>query len=150
MSFEVRPAESGEVDAIVPLYEWLFATPGSRPPQWDAGNAAERLEAAIVAQSSTVLVAADDDRLVGLCTAYLDLVSVRFGKRCWVEDLAVDPGMRSRGVGKSLLGAALDWARDNGASHLELDSADARKDAHRFYIREGATNLSRSFGWWLG
>lgn len=150
MSATVRPAAPGEGEAIVPLYEWLFATPGSRPPQWDPALAVERLEAAIAEQRSTVFLATDGDRLVGLCTAYLDLESVRFGRRCWVEDLAVDPEMRSRGFGKALLEAALEWAAANGASHLELDSADARTDAHRFYVREGATNLSRSFGWWLG
>ena len=30
------------------------------------------------------------------------------------------------------------WARERGATHLELDSAEARLDAHRFYEREGA------------
>jgi GNAT superfamily N-acetyltransferase len=64
-----------------------------------------------------------------------------------VEDLAVDPQRRSQGIGKALLDAAKQWARDHGASHLELDSADARVDAHRFYEREGAEHRSVAFGW---
>lgn len=148
--FRVRPARLDEAAAVVSLYEWLFAAPGSRPPAWDPGLAEERLAEAITSEPSIVFVAETDGGvLAGLCTAYLDLHSVRFGRRCWVEDLAVDPGLRSGGIGKALLGAALAWAADNGASHLELDSADARTDAHRFYVREGAANLSRSFGWWL-
>ena len=83
-----------------------------------------------------MLVAEHRGELLGLCTAYLDMNSVRFGPRCWVEDLAVSPDHRSQGVGKALLDAAKDWARDRGATHLELDSADARDDAHRFYERE--------------
>ncbi len=74
---------------------------------------------------------------------------MRFGYRAWVEDLAVDPGHRSRGIGARLLAAARDWARERGATHLELDSADARTDAHRFYEREGAGYRSVSFGWEL-
>ena len=85
-----------------------------------------------------MLVADDEGVLVGICTAYQDLHSVRYGYRAWVEDLAVDPERRSRGVGKALMDAAKEWARERGATHLELDSALARTDAHRFYEREGA------------
>ena len=75
--------------------------------------------------------------------------SVRFGCRCWVEDLVVDPERRSEGVGKALLDAAKDWARERGATHLELDSGDARLDAHRFYEREAPSWTSRQFAWEL-
>lgn len=144
----VRPARAGEAAAVVPLYEWLFAPPGSRPPQWDAALAEERLAGAISSERSTVLVAESDGAgLTGICTAYLDLDSVRYGPRCWVEDLAVDPDQRSRGIGKALLDAALAWAQAKGASHLELDSGIERKDAHRFYEREGANVISMCFGW---
>ena len=64
-----------------------------------------------------------------------------------MEDFAVDPGRRSQGIGKALLEAMRGWARERGATHLELDSADARLDAHRFYEREGADPGSRSFRW---
>jgi GNAT superfamily N-acetyltransferase len=66
-----------------------------------------------------------------------------------VEDLAVSPVHRSEGVGKALLDAAKDWARGEGASHLELDSGDERLDAHRFYEREEPSWTSRCFAWKL-
>jgi GNAT superfamily N-acetyltransferase len=144
----VRAARPDDIPALVSAYEWLFAPPGSVPPAWDPGAAAKRLEEAINSDDAEVFVA-DDDGIAGFVTAYYDIHSVRFGRRVWVEDLAVDPGHRSRGIGKALLDAAKDWARDHGASHLELDSGMARKDAHRFYEREGAINQSISFGWEL-
>jgi GNAT superfamily N-acetyltransferase len=98
---------------------------------------------------STVLVAVDDAGLAGFCTTYLDLRSVRFGLRAWVEDLAVAPDRRSQGTGAALLAAARAWARERGATHLELDSGDARTDAHRFYEREAPDSTSRCFGWRL-
>jgi len=150
MSFEVRPAGEDEAEEIVPLYEWLFAPPGSTPPAWDPERAAERLRSAIAGEGSTILLAADGERLVGICSAYIDLLSVRFGLRCWVEDLAVDPERRSEGIGAALLAAAREWAAAEGASHLELDSGIARPDAHRFYEREGAVWPSKSFTWLLG
>jgi GNAT superfamily N-acetyltransferase len=84
-----------------------------------------------------------------LCTAYLDLESVRFGLRCWVEDLVVEAGHRSRGAGGALLDAAADWARKRGATHLELDSALARSDAQRFYRRREPAIIGYSYSWRL-
>ena len=141
----VRPARPDEAVDVVALYEWLFEPPGSVPPGWDPAEARSRLDETIAGESSIALVAELDDRLVGFCTAYIDLLSVRYGLRCWVEDLAVDPELRSRGVGHDLLTAARFWARERGATHLELDSAEGRADAHRFYEREGAVWPSKSF-----
>ncbi len=144
-----RPATADDVAALVAAYEWLFAPPGSTPPQWDPGAAAARLARAISSDRAEVLVAEADGAIAGLCTVYLDLDSVRFGSRAWVEDLAIDPSQRSRGLGKALLDAAKDWAGGHGATHLELDSGEARADAHRFYERESPTWRSICFGWEL-
>jgi GNAT superfamily N-acetyltransferase len=149
VAFEVRAARPGEEEAIVPLYEWLFAPPGSRPAAWDERRAAVALRQAIDSHDACVLIAEDDGTLIGFCTGYQDIHSVRFGYRAWVEDLAVDPERRSQGIGKALLDAAKAWARERGATHLELDSAEARPDAHRFYEREGAAYRAISFGWEL-
>ena len=147
--FTIRPADPVEAGELVPLYEWLFAPPGSRPPRWDPALAEERLAAAAGGERSRVFVAEAEARLAGICTAYIDMESVRYGQRCWVEDLAVDPERRSLGIGAALLAGAREWARSRGASHLELDSGEARADAHRFYEREGAIWPSKSFTWLL-
>jgi len=149
MPVEIREARAGEEERLVEMYEWLFAPPGSRPARWDPEKARQRLSEAIAAPRSTILVGQDAGRLVAFCTAYLELNSVRFGQRCWVEDLAVDPERRSQGIGVSLLDAAKAWARGAGASHLELDSGLARHDAHRFYERAGGARQSYTFGWEL-
>ena len=148
MEFEVRAARSEDADAVVPLYEWLFAPPGSKPDSWDERRAVVALRGAVESHDAVVLVAeSEDGELIGFLTGYQDIHSVRFGYRAWVEDFAVHPEYRSRGVGKALLDAAKGWARERGATHLELDSAEARVDAHRFYEREGAAYRSYSFGW---
>ena len=132
----------------MPLYQWLFDPPGSKPASWDERRAAVALRHAIDSHDAVVLLAESEaGELIGFCTGYQDLHSVRFGYRAWVEDLAVHPDHRSQGVGKALLDAAKSWARERGATHLELDSAETREDAHRFYEREGAAYRSFSFGW---
>jgi len=151
VSFRVRRAHPGEEAALLPMYEWLFAPPGSMPPAWDEQRALDALGEALADARSVVFVAetGGEEALAGLCTAYLELRSVRFGQRCWVEDLAVDPAQRSRGIGGALLDAASDWAREAGATHLELDTGEARADAQRFYERRGAAWRSISYAWLL-
>ena len=149
MSFEVRAATADDVPALLHSYEWLFAPPGVRPSQWDERRAAVALGQAIDSHDAAVIVADDGGELVGFVTGYQDLHSVRFGYRAWVEDLAVAPSRRSEGIGKALLDAAKAWARERGATHLELDSGDGRLDAHRFYEREGPAWTSRQFSWEL-
>jgi GNAT superfamily N-acetyltransferase len=146
---EVRAATPEEVGDVLEMYEWLFAPPGARPPRWDPQRATAALGRAVSSDGAVVLVATLGEEFVGFCTAYDDMESVRFGRRVWVEDLAVHPERRSLGTGKRLLDGAKDWARDRGASHLELDSAETRADAHRFYDREQPSWRSICFGWEL-
>ncbi|MEV0273654.1 GNAT family N-acetyltransferase [Hamadaea sp. NPDC050747] len=145
---EIRTAQEDDVPAVVAAYEWLFAPPGSPPPSWDPEVAADRVRHAIASDDSTVLIAVDSE-VVGLCTAYVDILSVRFGRRCWVEDLATHPDRRSQGLGTLLLDAACSFARTRGATHIELDSGDARVRAHRFYEARTPSWTARSFGWVL-
>lgn len=150
----VREARRAEAPAIIEMYRWLFAPPGAEPVGWEPEEGERRLLLATDDPEAIVLVAeagdaSPDAGLFGLCTAYIDIHSVRFGTRCWVEDLAVDPARRSVGVGAKLLAAARQWARGRGATHLELDSAQSRPDAHRFYEREGGEGPSYSYGWRL-
>ena len=146
---DVREAREEEIERVLGMYEWLFAPPGSLPPSWDPEHAREALAEAISDERSAVLVAEHRGELLGIATAYLELNSVRFGLRCWLEDLAVSPEHRSQGIGKALLDAAKEWARERGATHLELDSGEARKDAHRFYEREEPARKGIQFSWTL-
>jgi GNAT superfamily N-acetyltransferase len=156
MRFEVRPAREDEVDGIMAMYPWLFDGPGREPPGWNEMWARQTIGDAIASDRSAVLVAgllpdpassSTRTELIGLCTGYLDLDSVRFGTRCWVEDLAVHPERRSEGVGQALLDAMRSWAAGRGATHLELDTGIDRSDAQRFYDRQGEAHKGISYSW---
>src|SRR4051794_18253393 len=47
MAVEIRQPRPGEEGRLVQMYDWLFEPPGSRPSQWDAERARERLGEAI-------------------------------------------------------------------------------------------------------
>jgi GNAT superfamily N-acetyltransferase len=147
MAVRIRQASGGEVDAVLAMYEWLFEPPGRRPAGWEPRYARAVLADALGSPDSVVLVAEDGDVLIGFCTAYVTLESVRFGRRCWVEELAVHPERRSQGIGARLLADARAWAAEHGATHLKLDSATDRADAHRFYERERPSWRSISYSW---
>jgi predicted N-acetyltransferase YhbS len=137
----IRSARPADMPAVAAAYEWLFVPPGQRPPHWDEANAVRALHQVSSSDRSDVLIAGADGNPVGFCTVYLDILSVRFGQRSWVEDLAVQPDRRSQGVGRRLLTAAEDWARRHGATHLELDSGN---DAHEHTGSTKAGNRHRA------
>ena len=145
----IRSAQPADMPAVAAAYEWLFAPPGQRPPQWDEADAVRALHEVSSSDRSDVLIADVDGDPVGFCTVYLDILSVRFGQRSWVEDLAVHPEQRSQGIGHRLLTAAQDWARQHGATHLELDSGNDRTRAHRFYESRRPASRSQCFSWTL-
>ncbi len=141
----LRAAVASDRDAVLDLLEQLFDPPGRRPPDYDRTRGAAGFEWAVTTPEADVLLAIDGGTLAGLCTVYLDFPSLRFGWRCWVEDLVVHRDRRSGGVGRLLLETAVDWGRQRGATHLELDSAPTRHDAHRFYRNAGMQQDSSAF-----
>jgi GNAT superfamily N-acetyltransferase len=145
----IRAADQNDVASLVGAYDWLFEPPIGVPPTWNPTAAEDRLRRLLAAQTGTAFLAVVSDELVGFCTVYLDLESVRFGQRAWVNDMAVHPQQRSQGVGHHLLDAARGWARDNGATVIQLDSGPARAEAHRFYRHEQPTFEATCFGWRL-
>lgn len=145
----VRAAEPDDVERLIVAYEWLFAPPGARPPGWNPRRATGALRRTVASPAATVLMATRNGELVGFCTAYDDIESVRFGRGVWVEDLAVHPEHRSQGIGKQLLDEAKRWGRARAATRLQLTSGEARTSAHRFYEREHPDLRSRCFSWRL-
>src|SRR5918992_823872 len=124
------------------MYEWLVAPPGSLPPRWDPGWARAAIAETIEGPDSALFVAERRGELLGFASAYLDLNSVRFGRRCWVEDLAVSPEHRSEGIGKALLDAAKRWARGRGAG---LDGQAVQLAALSAQLRSEADGPHLSF-----
>ena len=122
---------------MLALTEELFEAPGARPRRYSPERGREGFRHAIQHPEADVLLAVDGDKIVGLASVYADFLSIRYGKRCWLQDLVVSKSRRSEGIGALLLDAAADWARERGCTHLELSSGIGRLDAHRFYLRAG-------------
>lgn len=59
------------------------------------------------------------------------------GRKLYIDDLVTADAHRSKGIGAALLSELAARAKAAGCPILDLDSGTWRKDAHRFYMREG-------------
>ncbi|MGD8379268.1 MAG: GNAT family N-acetyltransferase [Gammaproteobacteria bacterium] len=71
--------------------------------------------------------------------------NLAWGRFLYVDDLVSCATERSRGYGAALLDWLVGYAASNGCDQLHLDSGTQRKDAHRFYEREGLDMTSLHF-----
>ncbi|AIJ21578.1 GNAT family N-acetyltransferase [Amycolatopsis methanolica] len=104
----------------------------------------ELTNAAHRAEHAELLVATDDDGLLGSVTIvhpgthYSEIA--RDGELEF-RMLATAPAARDRGVGEALTRAVLDRARAIGAGAVVMSSLDAMQTAHRLYTRLGFSRL---------
>lgn len=129
---EVSIDEAVTVDAeLVEAFELLI-------PQLSRSNpppSAEALDAIVSAPDTVLLVARSEGRIVGSLT--LAMFRIPTGLRAWIEDVVVDDAARGRGVGAKLNLAAIERAREHGASTVDLTSRPSREAANRLYQRLG-------------
>lgn len=71
--------------------------------------------------------------------------NLAWGRFLYVDDLVTLPEQRSKGYGAALLSWLRDFAAKEGCEQLHLDSGIQRKEAHRFYERQGMAMTSFHF-----
>ena len=107
-------------------------------PQLSSSNpspGAAKLQSIVDSPATALLIAEED----GYVYASLTLVvfPIPTGIRAWIEDVVVDGEARGKGVGRLLNEAALERARQEGASTVDLTSRPSREAANRLYRRLG-------------
>jgi RimJ/RimL family protein N-acetyltransferase len=139
--YVVRPADPADAEELVRLAEavsaepegWLISTDGD----WrSVGEERRYLKALRRYPHAAVFVA---ERRDGAIVGRLSLSRDTHPASAHVADLGlmVAKGARRQGVGRALLDAAVDWARDAGVRKLEL---------HVFPWNEPAIHLYERFG----
>ena len=63
--------------------------------------------------------------------------NLAWGRFMYLDDLVTLTSHRSQGIGSRFLAWLRNYAKQAGCRQLHLDSGTQRKDAHRFYEREG-------------
>ncbi len=131
MSIELRPARLNDADALYKLICELKQTTFDR----DAflSGLARNLDDPQLFYQLALL----DNHPVGMISLQMQfhLHHVRWIGE--VQELVVMPEARGHNIGQRLLAWAEGKAREWDAELLELSCGALRKDAHRFYLREG-------------
>ncbi len=74
---------------------------------------------------------------IGMVSCHVQLLLHHAAAVGEIQEMYVDPALRSQGIGKALVRAVQDFAEQLGAHQVEVTSNKLRNDTHRFYEREG-------------
>ncbi len=146
MSIFVRPATLDDYQALCALFEELDDFHRKARPDFfrsfdGPARSWEQVGRWLAGPDSTVLVAEDASYVVGL-SLLLPRPQPPFPgavprKVVVIDNLVVRADRRDRGIGEGLVAASMDWARGQGASHVELGVHAVNRHARRFYERLG-------------
>lgn len=124
---EIRKFELKDLDAIFKLLNQLYSD------RIKYEKFKEIYELKLKDPYSYYIVAIENNKVVGVLTAELQIKLHREKKQCFIEDLVVDKECRNRGIGKALLQNAIDYAKNNECDVVELTSYLDNVNAARFY-----------------
>lgn len=135
----IEPATQDDIDALGWLLQQLFAIEADF--HFDATKTGHALQQLINDERACVLVARDNDKVIGMCTAQLVISTAEGAYSAWVEDVVVDKQQHGKGIGTQLLNAIGEWAKGEGATRLQLLADMENQPALEFYRRSGWQQL---------
>ena len=130
----IRHALLDDIDAIAPLFD---AYRGFYGQPSDVERAGQWLHDRLQRAESVVLLATRDDVPAGFTQLYPMFSSVRTARTWLLNDLYVDASARRSGVARALLDAAADFAREDGAAGISLETMRDNAPARALYRAAG-------------
>lgn len=104
-------------------------------------------DAEAIAARAAPLIASDEITVLFAGAGPEGFVELRFwpwvygdGGNAYIEELYVVPERRGRGLGRALLEAAIELARDRGAEHIDLTTGEGDTAARSLYESAGFEN----------
>ncbi|MFH1549430.1 MAG: GNAT family N-acetyltransferase [Planctomycetota bacterium] len=139
----IRQATKKDINAILPIWRQLVMYHADLDPSFKPTSDAVEifrvfLKKLLKRRNAAVLVAEEEGKPVGFCTAYIEnhpeFRSGRYGK---IADFVVDESYRRRGIGNSLLEAAQRWLLDNGVGYCRTEAAIINPASTGFWHKAG-------------
>jgi GNAT superfamily N-acetyltransferase len=134
---DIAPIAAGEIDELLPLiaaYQRFYEVDDVD----DARNRAFFSRFLAPSEDGMLLGAREDGRLLGYACLYWHFTSLLAAETVLMNDLFVLEVARGRGVGRALVAASAEVARERGAASLEWATAPDNHSAQRLYDSLGA------------
>jgi ribosomal protein S18 acetylase RimI-like enzyme len=132
---KVWRAGTEEVEAVARLVaRFRDQLEKADPPDADIRASVERV---LADDGSEFLLAATDSEPLGVCQLRYRWSVWTSAEDCWLEDIYVAPEGRRTGLGRALVDAALDSARERGCVRIELDVDEDNQPALALYRSRG-------------
>lgn len=148
-NFTIRPGRKEDAEEAARLWMRSAEEHTSHDAVYTTAPGAERTMRRFLADLARnryafLFVATAGDQTVGFISGELREGSPTFLPKTWasVDDVFVERGHRSLGIGHALLKNVEEWARERGASGVSLQVAAANTRGRKFYEDLGFREIS--------
>lgn len=142
----IRKATAQDYGAVSEIYEQSTKLHSNLEPGWikedrPFGIDKDDYTKLINGSKSTILVAVSQDVVVGFVETLIknEPENDYFNEKnfAWVDDLAVRDDIQGVGIGRKLMEAAEEWARNKKVDSIELTTRTINSSAVEFYKKLG-------------
>ena len=134
---EFRVMTAADLDTIAPLANKLH-------PHLDLATVRASMEEMFQFPTYHCFCVFQNGRPIALSNGWIT-VRIYSGKQLEVDNVVVDPDLRSQGVGKFFFAHIQDWAIKNDCKTIELNTFVQNSKSHKFYFNEGYKILGFHF-----
>ncbi len=142
----IRLATARDQDVAIDLVRRLLTELGGTPASAEA-MAPVFGRFAADGPAGFVVLAEDDGRFVSVCTVSFVEALRSVGRYAIIQEMYVDPSVRSSGVGMEVLRFALEHAVSRGCGMVELGTPYQGERQIQFYQRAGFANVGARLRW---
>jgi GNAT superfamily N-acetyltransferase len=127
-----------DLSSLLELYQQL--NPGDNIHEYDA----RRIWKYIKSQNIKYFVAKENGKIISSCYICMIPNFTRGGKSIgFIENMITDVKYRRKGIGKTVMGNAIKYAKEHNCYKVLLQSGNKRTDAHIFYKSIGFDDNSK-------
>jgi len=127
---EIKRIELNEANLVVGLFNQYRIFYGKFS---DLGMAKAFIDARLENNESVIFVALNGDKPVGFTQLYPKYSSARLTKNWILNDLFVDSDYRKQGIGEKLIQTAMNFAKKQGSTFVQLETAVDNFTAQSLY-----------------
>ncbi len=131
---EIKRIDQNEANLVVSLFNQYRIFYGKFS---DLEMAKAFIDARLENNESVIFVALDENKPVGFTQLYPKYSSARLTKNWILNDLFVDLDYRRQGIGEKLIKTAMDFAKGQGSTFVQLETAVDNFTAQSLYEQIG-------------